>query len=72
LSFEFSPLISAFKLPLDYKKRNLRIVVLNPEGKMIHSIPVPKKKKKKREEKKMQQNLYLSLTAFKKRRIICL
>ena len=41
--FEFSPLMAAFRLPSDYKARNLRIVVLDPLGKEMYSVSVPKK-----------------------------
>ena len=36
----------AFKLPSDYKKRNLRILVYNPKKKLIYSTIVPKKESK--------------------------
>ena len=35
----------AFKLPRDYKQRNLSILVLNPKKKLIYSTIVPKKEK---------------------------
>ena len=37
----------AFKLPKDYKQRNLRILVYNPKKKLIYSTIVPKKESKK-------------------------
>ena len=45
--FEFSPLMAVFKLPLDYKKRDLRIVALDPWKKVMYSVSVPKKQKPK-------------------------
>ena len=45
--FEFSPLMAVFKLPEDYKKRDLRIVVLSPWKKRIWTAPVPKKRESK-------------------------
>ena len=42
--FEFSPLMAVFKLPEDYKKRDLRIVVLSPWKKQIWTAPVLKKR----------------------------
>ena len=37
----------AFKLPKDYKQRNLRILVYNPKKKLIYSTIVPKKESNK-------------------------
>ena len=47
--FPFIHAMASFALPKDYKRRDLRIVVLNPQGKQIYSVPIPKKKKKKKE-----------------------
>ena len=56
--FPFVHAMASFALPKDYKKRDLRIVVLNPQGKQIYSAPVPKKKKKKKKKKtKDNQNI---------------
>ena len=46
--FPFAHAMASFVLPKDYKKRDLRIVVLNPQGKQIYSAPIPKKRKKKK------------------------
>ena len=48
--FPFVHAMAGFALPKDYKKRDLRIVVLNPKGKRIYSVPIPKKKKKKKKQ----------------------
>ena len=45
--FPFSHAMAAFDLPEDYRERNLRIVVLDPEKNIIYSAPIPKKRKKK-------------------------
>ena len=45
--FPFAHAMAGFALPKDYKKRDLRIVVLSPQGKKIYSAPIPKKRKKK-------------------------
>ena len=42
-----SPFLAQFSLPADYKKRDLRIVILNPQGKDIYSVPIPKQREKK-------------------------
>ena len=48
--FKFSPLIAVFKLPQNYKQRNLEIIALDPFGKEIYSAPVPKKPKSEPKE----------------------
>ena len=56
--FPFVHAVASFVLPEDYKKRDLRIVVLTPQGKQIYSAPVPKKKKKRKKKKtKDNQNI---------------
>lgn len=44
--FPFSHVMTAFKLPRDYKKRKLQFVVLNPKGKKIYSAFIPDQKEK--------------------------
>ena len=56
--FPFVHAVASFVLPKDYKKRDLRIAVLTPQGKQIYSAPVPKKKKKRKKKKtKDNQNI---------------
>ena len=42
--------MTIFKLPENSDKRNLKIFVLNPKGRIIYSAPVPKKSKKIKDE----------------------
>ena len=55
--FPFAHAMASFALPKDYKKRDLRIVVLNPQGKQIYSAHVPKKRKKKKKDNPNNQNI---------------
>lgn len=40
--FEFSPFLVVFKLPENYKERNLKVVVLSPKKEEIYTAPIPK------------------------------
>ena len=46
--FPASPFLAQFSLPADYKKRDLRVYVFNPQGKRIYKAPVLKRKKEER------------------------
>ena len=63
--FEFSPIIVAFKLPSDYKERELKIVALESFGKKIYSVSIPKKQKR---EPKPKSKDPISLVENSKRR----
>ena len=46
--FPASPFLAQFSLPADYKKRDLRVYVFNPQGKRIYKAPVLKRKKEEK------------------------
>jgi len=48
--FPFSHIMAGFYLPKDYKKKDLRMIVLNSEGKKIKSFSVPKKDTNKKSQ----------------------
>ena len=60
--FPFAHAMASFVLPKDYKKRDLRIVVLNPQGKQIYSVLIPKKKRKKKKTKDNQNIVWIDKT----------
>ena len=55
--FPASLFLARFSLPADYKKRDLRMVVLNPQGKKIYSVPIPKKREKKKKDNPNNQKI---------------